>query len=241
MKPFISIFFQIIPNNKFFKIIRGLIISKLLKMDSKEKMKELLVFDNFLKNELAKSGVEYGSGTHIKHKITDYHSFFLNNINKNESVLDIGCGNAALTLSIFKKKKVRITGIEVDRKNFLSAKERVKNTKINLINADASSHKFDESYDVVILSNVLEHIRNRVSLLRRIKKEIKPKRVLLRVPVFKRDWTVLQKKRMGVEWRLDTTHFIEYTEEEFYNEIKKTGLKIKFIKFIWSEIWCVLA
>ena len=46
---------------------------------------------------------------------------------------------------------------------------------------------------------------------------------------------------MGVEWRLDTTHFIEYTEEEFYNEIKKTGLKIKFIKFIWSEIWCVLA
>ena len=96
----------------------------------------------------------------------------------------------------------------VDRKNFLSAKERVKNTKINLINADASSHKFDESYDVVILSNVLEHIRNRVSLLRRIKKEIKPKKSSIKSSCFfKRDWTVLQKKWvLSVEIRYHTLY-----------------------------------
>ena len=70
--------------------------------------------------------------------------------------------------------------------------------------------------------------------------QIKPKKILIRVPILQRDWTVLKKKEIGIEWRLDKTHEIEYTEKNFKKEMLEAGLKIKKLELIWSEIWCVL-
>jgi len=36
-----------------------------------------------------------------------------------------------------------------------------------------------------------------------------------------RDWITLYKKELGVEWRLDKTHYIEYTLESFEKELEK--------------------
>ena len=51
-----------------------------------------------------------------------------------------------------------------------------------------------------------------------------------------RSWLPLYKKSLGLEYRLDWGHFIEYTLETFQNEIKDSGLKsisydIQFGKF----------
>ena len=40
-----------------------------------------------------------------------------------------------------------------------------------------------------------------------------------------RDWIALYKKEIGVEYRLDKTHYIEYTLDTFQAELKKAGLK----------------
>ena len=45
-----------------------------------------------------------------------------------------------------------------------------------------------EPFDVVILSKVLEHQRDRVTFLKEIIKRVKPKKILIRVPCFERDW-----------------------------------------------------
>lgn len=37
--------------------------------------------------------------------------------------------------------------------------------------------------------------------------------------MFNRNWITPYKKEMGVEWRLDETHQIEYTKESFYEEM----------------------
>ncbi len=64
-----------------------------------------------------------------------------------------------------------------------------------------------------------------------------PKRFLIRIPLFEREWRVPLKKELGVEWRLDTTHETEYTLESFSSEISEAGLRITHQEVRWGEIW----
>ena len=81
----------------------------------------------------------------------------------------------------------------------------------------------NQKFDVIILSNVLEHIENRIEFLQKIK-NLAPK-ILIRVPMINRDWITLYKKELGVEWRLDKTHYIEYTLESSKQKLKS---QVKF-------------
>lgn len=40
-----------------------------------------------------------------------------------------------------------------------------------------------------------------------------------------------------MEWRLDTTHEIEYTLESFTHEVRNSGLKAVYQEVRWGEIW----
>ena len=99
--------------------------------------------------------------------------------------------------------------------------------------------RFDR-FDVVILSNVLEHLTDRSTFLARIRQEVRPKRFLVRVPHFERDWRAPLKKELGVEWRLDPTHETEYTVESFRNEMKSAGLNVESLDSLWGELWAVV-
>ena len=54
-----------------------------------------------------------------------------------------------------------------------------------------------------------------------------------------RDWLPEFKKRLGVEWRLDKTHFIEYTIEDFKTEMEKANLKIINYQIKYGEIYAI--
>ena len=95
----------------------------------------------------------------------------------------------------------------------------------------------DEKFSVVILSNVLEHLPSRPEFLRRVQDTLRPDRILIRVPVFERDWRVPLKKELGVEWRLDLTHETEYTLETFAEEMHAANLQINHLEVRWGEIW----
>lgn len=66
------------------------------------------------------------------------------------------------------------------------------------------------------------------------------KRLIIRVPMYKRDWRVPLKEELGMDYRLDPTHNIEYTKEEFFRELKMAKLEGEKIEFIWGEIWSVV-
>jgi SAM-dependent methyltransferase len=68
-------------------------------------------------------------------------------------------------------------------------------------------------------------------------KGIHPSRVLIRVPLYDRDWRVPLKQELGIEWRLDPTHEIEYTLESFAQEMNEARLKIIHQEIHWGEIW----
>ncbi|MCX5874077.1 MAG: class I SAM-dependent methyltransferase [Deltaproteobacteria bacterium] len=181
--------------------------------------------------------VSYDGGTHTKHRHTKYHDFFINRINQGERVLDIGCGIGFLAFDIAEKSGAFVTGVDLEVKNIDIANSRFKHPRVKYLLADILTTKFDESFDVAVLSNVLEHLPERPEFLRAMVNAIKPSRILLRVPVFERDWRVPLKEELGIDYRLDQTHYTEYTLESFSDEIAAAGLKMTHQECRWSEIW----
>jgi len=84
---------------------------------------------------------------------------------------------------------------------------------------------------------VLEHLPKRPQFLKKVEQSVHAGRFLIRVPLFERDWRVPLKKELGVEWRLDLTHEIEYTQESFTQEITEADMHIVYQETRWGEIW----
>lgn len=180
---------------------------------------------------------EYGGGVHTKHRHMRYHDFFVNRIQAGEHVLDIGCGNGALAYDVAEISGAQVVGIDLNVNHLAIARKRFSHPRIRYVLGDALKDLPEEKFDVVILSNVLEHLPERPQFLRRVQEAVHPKRFLIRIPMFERDWRVPLKKELGVEWRLDLTHEIEYTLEGFEQEMKEADLFISYKEIRWGEIW----
>lgn len=174
---------------------------------------------------------------HPKHRLMNYHKFFIDNVDSGDIVLDIGCGNGALSFDIAKKAG-KIVGIDLNIKNISIAKKRYSAPNIEYLTGDAIEDLPNQKFDVVVLSNILEHIENRIDFLNKIK-TLTPK-ILIRVPMVNRDWITLYKKELGVEWRLDKTHYREYTLESFKDELKQADLNLGKYSIQFGEIWAII-
>lgn len=174
------------------------------------------------------------TGLHPKHRLLDYHRWFMDNIEPGWLVLDVGCGNGALTADLVKRCK-KVVGIDISPVNIAKAKEI---SRADFVCADATAYKFNGKFDCVVLSNVLEHIKDRVAFLQDLKKH--SSRFLIRVPMLDRDWITLYKKEIGVEHRLDRTHYVEYTLNSFSKEMADAGLKVKSSRVCYGEMYAVV-
>ena len=64
-------------------------------------------------------------------------------------------------------------------------------------------------------------------------------RFLIRVPTIERDWLAPYKKQLQIEYRLDRTHEIEDTREEFLTEVSEAGLCIETFDVRFGEFYAV--
>jgi 2-polyprenyl-3-methyl-5-hydroxy-6-metoxy-1,4-benzoquinol methylase len=220
-------------NDIYDKIIEGL-------SNPSDVLKRLLQFDNFLYEKMSLASVKYGNGTHPKHRVTRYHDFFVENVEPHESVLDLGSGRGDVTFDVAKKTSGTVMGVEINPHNLNHAKSTYSKENLFFVRGDICKDICTKHFDVVIMSNVLEHLKNRADLLKNIIAKTTPSKVLLRVPHFEREWTVPIKKELGVSYFLDSTHEIEYTHQEFSEEMNKAGLQISKIQVNWGEIWALL-
>lgn len=207
----------------------------------KKELTELMKFDNRLYGLQGTVAIRYGEGIHTKHKHMNYHQFFINHIENNKRVLEIGCGYGPLANAIATAKNVDYVGIDISKKNIEKAQSRFKRNNLTFIHGDALKADFDEKFDIVVMSNVLEHINDRVKLLQMIKSTINPSKIIIRIPLYERDWRVPLKEELGVEHRLDLTHYTEYTLESYKQEMAEAGMEIEHLEVRWGEIWSVVS
>jgi SAM-dependent methyltransferase len=203
-------------------------------------LRMLMILDERLYALQGSAAVAWEGGVHPKHRLTRYHDFFVQRLAPGQAVLDIGCGMGALAHSMAARAGARVTGIDLSEANIRKARERFAHPSVEYIHGDALKDLPGKRFDVVVMSNVLEHIERRVEFIRRVNAAVQPARWLVRVPVFERDWRVPLKRELGLEWRLDPTHFTEYTLESFREEMAQAAMRIEHLEIRWSEIWSEL-
>jgi 2-polyprenyl-3-methyl-5-hydroxy-6-metoxy-1,4-benzoquinol methylase len=228
------------PDEKFVLFIYQLIQRRVNNSLPSRALKILFSLDAMLYEIQGEQAVLYDGGVHTKHRHMKYHDFFVNRITNQDRVMDIGCGIGAVASDVAQVAK-HVVGMDFNVTSIKTARERFHRDNLEFRMGDALETLPEEKFNVVILSNVLEHLPDRSHFLHRVQKTLQPNRILIRVPVFERDWRVPLKKELGVEWRLDPTHETEYTLETFAEEMKEAGLTIRHLEVRWGEIWAEVA
>ena len=226
-----------LPTPHLESLICQLLSSRTGEMSSAEALRFLFRLDAVLYSLEGQKAIDYDGGIHTKHRHTRYHDFFINNIQPDERILDIGCGIGALAYDVAEKSQAHVTAIDLNPENIAKASQHYSHPRVRYVVGDVLQELPDGPFDVIVLSNVLEHLKERPAFLRHIQGVVCPSRFLIRVPLFERDWRVPLKKELGVEWRLDSTHETEYTLESFAEEIAAARLTITHQEIRWSEIW----
>jgi SAM-dependent methyltransferase len=203
----------------------------------------LMRLDHELYSLHGEAAIATNGGLHPKHDLIKYHDFFVRHIGVGSRVLDLGCGVGEVSLSIAQRCGAIVTGLDLNEASLLKASEKA--AAIGLADrtrfgkADITTSRIGETFDVIVLSNVLEHLEQRSQLLAMWQAWYQPSVVLIRVPAFDRDWRVPWKEQLGVEWRLDDTHFTEYTQDQLEADIRNGGLVNNGIYARWGEYYAV--
>lgn len=200
-------------------------------------LRALLTEAQALAGYIDQEAICYDQGLHVKHRLTRYHDFFVRRIHPGERVLDVGCGIGAVAYDVADKAGAWVVGIDLDPANIAQARERFPHPRVNHIQGDALVCLPPEAFDAVILSNILEHLPDRPEFLQKLVATTKSTRLLIRVPLFEREWQVPLRRELGLEWRSDPTHETEYTLESFAAEIAAAHLLINHLEVRWGEIW----
>lgn len=160
------------------------------------------------------------------HNTAHYH------ISKGTRVLDIGCGSGTSLLEI-KNMDAEPYGTEVDENIRPISKELGLNVEIG--NIDNSNYP-DNFFDIITISQVIEHIPDPVSFINKTKKKLKDNgEIILSFPntnsvfrfIFREKW---------INWHVPY-HQNHFSRENIKILAERTGLRIKRIRTITPTIW----
>lgn len=230
-------FFNMVPFAMYRKFFRFWLKS-IAHQEPKRALRTLLQIDDDLNSRIDKIALQYdGNGIHVKHRLMQYHDFFVERLHPGEQVLDIGCGYGAVTYSMAVRAHAKVTGIDLNEKNIMMARKLFHNPNVTFIHGNVLKDIPEGSYETIVASNVLEHIENRTEFIRTVQLLTKPQRWLFRVPMINRHWLVPLRQELGLSFFSDPTHHIEYTQESFAVEMQNAQLTITYLQINWGEIW----
>lgn len=115
-------------------------------------------------NEFAKKRKNRFFSKYYWNEITQYCNYFSH---ENSSVLEIGCGNGDLLANIAGDKK---TGIDISEEFLKWAREKYSNQGIEFILMDANNIQLNQTYDLIILSNLIGYLDDIQLVLEQVRK-----------------------------------------------------------------------
>lgn len=238
---FLSFFWRLLPQRVRLILLKGLLVLESRGGDTKQGLARLFALQDALEHVVNERAMIHGKGEHPKHTLIRYHDFFIAHIGDSERVLDIGCGYGAVARSIAQARpNAHVTGVDYDKGRLAQARMSDNPPNLSFVETDATKSVPPGPWDVVVLSNVLEHITDRVSFLRALIANTQASRFLIRVPLFERDWKLPMRRAVGANYYSDPDHKIEPTQAEFRDEVERAGLSVDELITPWGEIWAML-
>ena len=137
-------------------------------------------------------------------------------------VLDLGCGGGLISESI-SKLGAHVTGIDFVEKNINVAKAHAlhNNLKINYILKNFEKEKIESKYDLIIIFEVLEHLNDWESFIKKIKLNLKSNGILI-ISTINRN---LISKFLTIDLAENFLKWIPYNTHNYYKFIKPNELE----------------
>jgi SAM-dependent methyltransferase len=234
----LSALWRLLPTGLRRGLITGLLVLESRGSKPADALRRLFVLQDKLDWIINERAMAYGGNVHPKHRLMRYHDFFVDRIAAGSHVLDIGCGYGAVARSIATRvPNSAVVGVELDQGRLSQARAGEVPANLSFVEADARRNLPPGPWDVVVLSNILEHIEDRVGFLRDILRQAAPQKILIRVPLFERDWKLPLRRELGIGYFSDAEHFIEHRLDELHGEVLAAGLKPVETIALWGEIW----
>lgn len=230
-------FVRLVGFDRILRLFEAWLITVAQDPDSAAALRRLFAVSDIVDTQLDRTAIRHDGGVHPKHRLIRYHDFFVERIHADDRVLDVGTGNGALAFDIADRTGAFVTGIDVHRPYLEVARARFSHPRVEFVEADATTWEAPEPYDVIVLSNVIEHIEHRVELLQAIMRHARPSRVLVRVPMLQRHWEVPLREELGLPYFSDDTHFLEYDPAQLEAELAAAGLALTELQVLWGELW----
>lgn len=217
------------------------VIYRFIKLPLSKKTKLKLFLDlewmfNRLSNEISFNIYE-----HHKHpwKI-QASAFILDFIEPEHNVLDLGCGNGEIAYLIAGKAK-KVVGIDHNQVKLNGAQKNYSRENLSFLCMDVIEYlkNTDETFDVLILSHILEHIDEPEDFLEKFKGFFRY--IYIEVPDF--DATILNHYRQDFDLELihtDNDHvreFDRYELQELFGQCRLKVLRSEYILGI-QRFWC---
>ncbi|MDO1446018.1 class I SAM-dependent methyltransferase [Rhodocytophaga aerolata] len=146
-----------------------------------------------------------------------YHLFRELKLGKDKTILEIGCSGGPLMKELIANGYSQVYGMDISEKGISLAKSRGLN---NVFVMDGTNPDFaPQSFDVIIASDVLEHIKDTKTALKNWYTLLKPGgQVIVFVPAFNFLWS---------QHDVINHHFQRYTEKKLIDDLKAAGFVIR--------------
>lgn len=142
----------------------------------------------------------------------------------NKKILDIGCGVGTLALFLANKSN-KVVGIDVSSRAIKIAENARKYLNIeNVTFINSELKRLDETFDLVICTEVIEHIANEDEFLKKINSNLSKKGLLLITTPSKS--SIFYKIGLLNEFDKDVGHLRRYTFNSIDEVLNKNGFEI---------------
>lgn len=160
-------------------------------------------------------------------------------VGKKKKVLELGCSTGYLTYE-FGKNGCHVDVVEKDSDDILEAKKFAQTSLQGDLDNEKLLDKLTDQYDVVVASEILEHLKDPLIVLKKIKRNLKKGgRLIISMPniatwSIRRDLFFKGKFEYQESGILDRTHLRFYTYQTVQDLVREAGFS-KF-KMIATEI-----
>ena len=157
------------------------------------------------------------------------HQKVIKLVGKNKKVLEVGCGAGRLT-AVFRKNNNSVTIVDVDEASIHQARQYA--DRFFVADIESADINFEDGFDVIALIDVLEHLKNPLKVLLKLKRYLsKGGYFVISVPNvanykirLKLLFGYFEYQKYGI---MDENHLRFFTLRSFKRTLSDAGLRIK--------------
>lgn len=168
------------------------------------------------------SGAIYDKAFHNQTKALS-EDFLRRSIPQNGSVIDIGCGPGRWC-EVASKYAASVVGIDNDESLIRWARQESSAENIEYVVGDITRDLGNRSFDLALLTHVIEHFDDAGGLLRDIRRIAE--KLIVEVPDFENDPLNWVRLRQGCQFYTDADHVREYTLDTLTVQVENNGWRV---------------